>query len=108
MELKSTLTAIKVGEKTVEEGKVELFNMDINISQEDKERLKNNPQEFMKELMEGNGLKVKSVSGDKDALIKSIEGRLSDEERGHFGWMHFILPEEMNSTWRYVYWIEKD
>jgi hypothetical protein len=46
MELKSTPTAIKVGEKTVEEGKVELFNMDINISQEDKERLKNNPQEF--------------------------------------------------------------
>jgi hypothetical protein len=56
--------------------------------------------------MEGNGLKVKSVSGDKDALIKSIERRLSDEERGHFGWMHFILPEEMNSTWKYVYWTE--
>jgi hypothetical protein len=59
MEHKSTLTAKKVGEKTVEEGKVEEFNMDINISQEDKERLKNNPQEFMKELMEGTDLKLK-------------------------------------------------
>jgi hypothetical protein len=39
-----------------------------------------------------------------NALIKSIEERESVEERGHFAWMHFILPEEMNICWRYVYW----
>jgi hypothetical protein len=93
----TTLKANKIGEKTLEEKKVEIYKFNIKLAQEDKERFKNNPLEFMKELMERNGLKVNGIDGDKDAIIRSIE------EEARFEWMHISAPEEMFSQWRYVY-----
>jgi hypothetical protein len=75
--------------------------MDINLSQEDKERFKNNPHEFMKELMERNGLIVNGISGDMNALKSSVEDKTIP--RAEFLWMHFIYPTSWYSRWRYVY-----
>jgi hypothetical protein len=99
MENRSSLKATRVEEKSVEEGRVEVFNISIFLSQEDEEKFKSDPHEFMKELMERNGLKVNGISGDKTELMKYVEGHTD----ASFEWLHYVYPESKRSNWSYHY-----
>ena len=76
---------------------MEKYSMDLQLSDQDREKFINNPIDFLKELLEKNGRKVNRINADKDLLIKRLE------EKASFEWLHFVYPDDMASEWRYVY-----
>jgi hypothetical protein len=88
----TTFSATKLGEKTVER-----YRIDLQISEQDIQRFKSNPFDFLKEQLESNGYQVNRINGDKDLLIKRFD------EKASFEWLHTVYPEGEKSEWNYYY-----
>ena len=58
---------------------MEKYSMDLQLSDQDREKFINNPIDFLKELLEKNGRKVNRINADKDLLIKRLEEKASFE-----------------------------
>lgn len=81
--------------------RIESYEIELQLSEEDKQRFMNNPIDFMKDQLERKGYTVRRIIADKNALIRHISGG----PRASFEWMHtaWAVDEDRISEWRYTY-----
>jgi hypothetical protein len=88
----------------VGEGRIEIYDMDILFSDEDKERFLQDPPEYLKELLEREGHKVNRLFVTTDFASRAREEKTTSQGataegdmRAH--WFHIVYPANEQSGW---------
>jgi hypothetical protein len=71
------------------EKRVERFDIELEISEQDRQRFTQSPQDFLKEQLEKNGLKVNRILVDNDTLIELFTGARASGQ-----WYHIQYCDE--------------